>query len=188
MPPATRVSLVRINVTFRRSTFLFARALLRALGIQNSSAVLILGHMRCGSTLLLHLLLTSSEIISYGERNASYSSLEDLDKLEIASRIAQRAPLRRIRYCADQINHDRFTPNIGLLRDNRVRCVFLIRDPQFAIPSILNLTRNYYAPWSVARAVDYYSSRLAALAGYANHITGHQEWLALKYDDVVYDT
>jgi len=38
--------------------------------------------MRCDSTLLLHRLLTSPEIIGCGERNAVYRAAEDFDKLE----------------------------------------------------------------------------------------------------------
>jgi hypothetical protein len=91
---------------------------------------------------------------------AVYRSLEDLDKLEIAARIAQRAPFRNVRYTVDQINHDRFTPSLELLGDDRVRCIFLIRDPNETIQSIIHLTRAFYRPWTVREAVDYYSRRL----------------------------
>jgi hypothetical protein len=176
------------DVTFRRSGFLLCRAALRAFGVKAPQAVLILGHMRCGSTLLLHILLTNPEFIGCGERNSPYLSLEDLDKLEVASRIALRAPLRHVRYTVDQINHDHLTPDIELLRDERVRCVFLIRDPQPTIQSILNLTQTYYQPWTVARAVDYYSQRLQTLGGYAEQLNDRRKYLALTYDELVHDT
>src|SRR5262245_57001546 len=80
------------NVTIRRLSFLLARATLHSIGVKPASTILILGHMRSGSTLLLHILLTNPEVIGCGERNAVYRSPEDFDKLEIASRFAQRAP------------------------------------------------------------------------------------------------
>ena len=175
-------------MTFRRSGFLLCRATLRALGVKAPQAVLILGHMRCGSTLLLHILLTNPEFIGCGERNSPYRSLEDLDKLEVASRIAQRTPLRHVHYTVDQINHDHLTPDIELLRDERVRCVFLIRDPQPSIQSILNLTQTYYQPWTVAKAVDYYSQRLQTLEKYADQLNGRGKYLALTYDALIHDT
>lgn len=175
-------------MTLRRSGFLLCRAALRACGVKPPQAVLILGHMRCGSTLLLHILLTNPEFIGCGERNSPYSSFEDLDKLEVASRLAQRSPLRQVHYTADQINHDHLTPDIELLQDERVRCIFLIRDPQPTIQSILNLTQTYYQPWTVAKAVDYYSQRLQTLEKYADQLNSRSRYLALTYDELIHDT
>ena len=149
-------------------------------------AVFIMGHMRSGSTLLLHILTTNPEIITGGERNAAYRSHDDLDKLAIFARIAQRAPLRRARYVVDQINHDHLTPNPELLRDERVRCIFVIRDPQETIQSILNLTRTFYEPWTVERAVDYYSQRLETLARYTTSLGSRME--SMTYAALLADT
>jgi hypothetical protein len=169
-----------------RLAFLIARQTLRALGVERPQALFIMGHMRCGSTLLLHILLTNPRLIGYGERNAAYLSNEDLDKLELAARIAQRAPFRDAGYAVDQINHDRFTPSPDLLGNERVRCVFLIRDPQPTIQSIVSLTQTFYEPWTIARAVDYYTLRLQTLAGYAKSMG--REMLSLTYDELVDET
>jgi len=91
---------------------LLARAAVHSFEARPPAAVFIMGHMRCGSTLLLHILLTNREMIGCGERNAAYCSHRDLDKLEIFARAAQRAPFRRFGYVVDQINHDQFTPNL----------------------------------------------------------------------------
>jgi hypothetical protein len=144
-----------------------------------------MGHMRSGSTLLLHILLTNPRIISCGERNAPYRSSEDLDKLEIFARVAQRAPFRRVRYVVDQVNHNHITPNLELLRSKRVRCIFLIRDPASTIRSILELTENFYKPWTTQRAVDYYCGRMETLAEYAALGIRIE---ALTYNDLLFDT
>ncbi|HUA89621.1 MAG TPA: sulfotransferase, partial [Steroidobacteraceae bacterium] len=41
-------------------------------GVPRPQALLVLGHMRSGSTLLLHLLMTHPQIAAVGERNAVY--------------------------------------------------------------------------------------------------------------------
>ncbi len=150
-------------------------------------AVLVMGHMRCGSTLLIHVLLANPDLIGCGERNVPYRGAQDFDKLEIASRVCQRAPFRRVRYAVDQINHDHLTPDPELLADRRVRCIFLIREPNPSIHSILNLTRKFYEPWTEAKAAGYYASRLDSLARYAG-IVGRNRFLAMRYGDFVLET
>ena len=142
-----------------------------------------MGHMRCGSTLLMHILLTNPRVIGCGERNAPYRSTGDLNRLEIAARIMQRAPFRRVRYVIDQINHDRFTPNLELLRDERLRFIFLIRNPGDTIRSIVNLTN-----WTTQQAVGYYSRRLETIADYASSMVSPSATLALTYDDLLANT
>jgi hypothetical protein len=80
--------------------------------------------------------------------------------------MAQRSPFRRLRYVADQINHNQLTPSIRLLQDPRVRILFLLRRPELTIASILELYRAHYQQaWSPSQAVDYYVERLGALTG-----------------------
>jgi hypothetical protein len=147
-----------------------------------------MGHMRSGSTLLLHILLTHPGLISCGERNAAYHSAEDLDKLVITSRLAQRTPFSRVRYAVDQINHGRFTPNTGVFKDGRVRVIFLIRQPRATIASIVELTRCFYgAAWTVEHAADYYSERLRELAALAAELKSGRA-ISVDYDSLVHDT
>jgi hypothetical protein len=172
-------------MTLRQLSFHAAHAALRSFGVKPLQTVFIMGHMRSGSTLLLHILLTNPELIGCGERNTPYRSAADLDKLEIAARIAQFAPFRRVRYAVDQINHNQFTPNLELLEDKRVRCIFLIREPKETIQSILNLTRDFYEQWTIHQAVEYYSRRLETLAECASRLNERNETLAVTYNDLV---
>jgi hypothetical protein len=137
---------------------------LQAVGVPSPSALLLLGHMRSGSTLLLHLLMTNPEVSALGERGVVYASSADLARLAIAARIARRSPFRRLRYVADQVNHNHLTPNSRLLQDPRIRILFLLRRPEPTIASILELYRAHYPQaWSASQAVDYYVARLGAL-------------------------
>jgi len=174
-------------MTSRHLLFLLARRLY-SLG-PPLPAVLIMGHMRCGSTLLLHILIDNRELIGCGERNAPYSSHLDLDKLAIESRLAQRAPFRRVCYAVDQINHDEFTPSRDLLNDTRVRLIFLSRAPLTTIQSILELTRTFYGgAWTADRAVDYYCRRLQTRAAHAAGGEVGDQAMAVSYEALVDDT
>jgi hypothetical protein len=143
---------------------LAAETSLDAIGVSSPCALLLLGHMRSGSTLLLHLLMTNPEVSAMGERGAVYASRADLARLALATRWAHRSPFRHLRYAADQVNHNQLTPNFSLLKDPRVRVLFLLRRPELTLASILELYRAHYQqPWSASRAVDYYTERLGAL-------------------------
>jgi hypothetical protein len=141
-----------------------AEGCLDAIGVSSPSALLLLGHMRSGSTLLLHLLMTNPEVSAMGERGAVYASRADFARLALATRLAHPSPFRRLRYVADQVNHNGLTPNFSLLQDPRVRVLFLLRRPELSLASILELYRDHYQqPWSASRAVDYYVERLGVL-------------------------
>jgi hypothetical protein len=159
-------------------------AILALVRVPTPQALLLLGHMRSGSTLLLHLLINHPQIAGLGERGATYRSVTDLGRLALATRLRRRMPLRPLRYVADQVNHSRFTPNITLLEDPRVRLLFLVRHPAASLASLLDLTRTYYEPWSVAQAVDYYVERVDTLAGYARaqRVGAHAAFLT--YEDL----
>src|SRR5580658_860179 len=120
---------------------LAAETSLDAVGVSSPCALLLLGHMRSGSTLLLHLLMTNPEVSAMGERGAVYASRADLARLALATRWAHRSPFRHLGYVADQVNHNQLTPNLSLLKDPRVRVLFLLRRPELTLACILELYR-----------------------------------------------
>ena len=140
---------------------------LRRLGVPPPQALLLLGHMRSGSTLLLHLLVNHPQIAGLGERNAIYLGPHDFGRLALRARLARPQPLARLRYVTDQLNHNHLTPHPELFAHPRLRLLFLVRRPEPSLASLLDLTRTHYEPWSVERTVDYYVERLGALARYA---------------------
>jgi sulfotransferase family protein len=159
-------------------------AILDLVDVPAPQVLLVLGHMRSGSTLLLHLLINHPQIAGLGERNATYRSVTDLGRLVVATRLRRRMPLRPLRYVVDQVNHSRFTPSLSLLENPRVRLLFLVRHPAASVASLLDLTRTYYKPWSVAQAVDYYVERVDTLADYAceERVRAHAAFLT--YEDL----
>jgi hypothetical protein len=166
-------------------TATLAEAGLEAVGIPRPAPLLVLGHMRSGSTLLLHLLMTNPEISAVGERGKVYACRADLARLHIAARLAQGLPVRHLRYVADQVNHDHLTPVGRLLREAETRVLFLLREPEATIASIVELYRRYHPlPWSVPRAVDYYVQRLETLARLGAAPLGRMRAALIRYEDL----
>lgn len=158
---------------------------LEAVGVPRPAALLILGHMRSGSTLLLHSLMTNPEISAVGERGKVYACQADRARLHIAARLAHGLPLRHLRYVADQVNHDYLTPDACLLREAEIRVLFLLRQPEATIASIVDVYRRYHPlPWSVSRAVDYYVQRLETLAILGAAPSGRTSAALIRYEDL----
>jgi hypothetical protein len=145
----------------------------------------LLGHMRAGSTLLIHLLLTHPRIASNGERNQTYAAAFDLDRLIADVRITTRRFWQPYRYVVDQINHSRFTPNLALLNHPRVRVIFLVRKPAASLASLVQLTQNSPEPWSVEHAVEYYNRRLVDLVQFGQTIHRPDQALFLTYEALI---
>jgi hypothetical protein len=152
-------------------------------GIPRPAVLLLLGHMRSGSTLVLHLLMTNREVSAAGERGVPYASSADLARLAMVVRIKHRSPLRVLRYVTDQVNHSHLTPNPQLLQDRRVYSLFLLRRPKPTITSIVQLYRTYHPqPWSVQRAVDYYVERLQDLRSLAGRLRDAAPAALIEYE------
>ena len=159
---------------------------LAAIGVPRPSVVLILGHMRSGSTLLLHLLLTNSRISSLGERNTAYAARSDLVRLAAETRFRTRKIFATLNYIADQVNHDRFTPCLSLLNDPRVRVIFLLRRPEASLASLSALSRLYAGKSAVLlRATDYYVTRLQFMRDLAGNLVGTGQAAFVTYEQLI---
>lgn len=180
---------VRSTRTYRRAVLqacAASEACLHAIGVSRPAVLLLLGHMRSGSTLLLHLLLTNPEVAAVGERNWVYTSRADLARLAIEARLARRAPFSRIRFVVDQVNHSHLTPMPSVLADARVRALFLLRRPEASLGSLLDLSHAYYgSSWSVAKAVDYYVKRLDGLVRLAAGIPTPDRVAFIGYEQLM---
>ncbi|MDA1016607.1 MAG: sulfotransferase [Planctomycetota bacterium] len=130
--------------------------------------VLILAHMRSGSTLLSHLLMGHPQVLGVGERNLTYSGPDDLDRLAAILHWESRQFIRRFPWILDQINHDRLLPDGQLLHLPNVKTLFLIREPLASVSSIVRTFEPRYGGWTVERAAEYYEQRLSMLRDYSD--------------------
>ena len=124
----------------------------------------VLGHMRSGSSLLVHLLNSNPEVLGYGETPIRYAGRRSLVELHDNIRSQFEAHGERqgweYRYIMDKI----LWPHI---RSQRVLCraplslIVIVRDPSAALPSILAL--DIEAIQTSEEALSYYQERLKRL-------------------------
>lgn len=145
--------------------------------------VLVLGHMRSGSSLLHHLLVSHPLVLGRGERSKPYRSEADFDRLLVdvwAHR--RRLPPPEATLC-DQVNHGRLLPAEGLLLHPRVRKVFLVREPRPAVASLVHVLGHLSAS-PLAQATDHYLSRLADLRRNAGQDPDRARQFFLTYESL----
>ena len=179
------MELRRLKRTAVGRAALFAEGCLATIGVSRPLILLLLGHMRSGSSLVLHVLLTNPEVTAMGERNALYAHPGDFARFGVAMRLAQGLPFKALRYVVDQVNHNALTPDDHVLRDSRVRILFILREPEATITSLLKLSRHYYEnAWSVSLATDYYVDRLARLTDIGHAISSDAAAAFIRYESL----
>ena len=145
----------------------------------------ILGHMRSGSTLLLHILASHPEILAGGERNKTYRDLADLQSLIVDVCLQEgRLPLRCI-HVVDQINHNNMTPSWEVLNHYALKRIFLLRRPTATIASIVRTFEPIYGNWPVERAARYYIDRVSNLGTLAQAASDPERSLFCRYEDLI---
>jgi hypothetical protein len=148
------------------------------------TSVLILAHMRSGSTLLHHLLLGHPDVIGCGERNATYRGPSDLRRLAVDAYYHRRELLRRRAFAVDQINHTRFLSDPALLDPPHTRALFLVRQPGPSVSSMVEVLGHHYGT-TLAQAVSHYRTRLSDLERLAAGLTDPGRAFFLTYEALV---
>jgi hypothetical protein len=147
--------------------------------------LLILGHMRSASTLLVHLLNSNREIAGFGEAHTSLMNKRDLDKLTARVKWTLHQPILRERYILDKILHDRYEIAPDILASSTTYSIFLLRE---ARPTLSSITRQFVAAKSPKTLVDheaYYCKRLASLPVLAQRIGDPARALLLLERDLM---
>lgn len=148
----------------------------------------ILSHMRSGSSLLTHLLVTNPDIIGYGETHLNYATESDFKQLLHRVYWTVRGLRMNHTYVLDKLLHDSKLQD-PLLQSSHIRAIFLVREPASTLASLLKLKEH----WSEAKAVLYYVDRLATLERYAQIINDSQtsntpRSLFFTYQNLLNDT
>ena len=139
--------------------------------------ILVLAHMRSGSTLLSHILASHPNIVGAGETHVSYQTPTDLDNLVIRTGEFLHRPILRETYIVDQIVHDYVTDEV-LLTEKVCRCIILVREPESTLKSLMNLPME-----NEKDALELYVRRLKTLGRYGQLIG--RKAVLLEYDDLV---
>ena len=124
----------------------------------------VLGHMRSGSSLLVHLLNANPEVLGYGETPIRYtghrSFVELHDHVREQFRIHGEPPRRGYQYVMDKILWQHIH-NDNLLRQVPLSVIVIVRRPEAALPSILAL--DIESIQTSEEALRYYRDRLERL-------------------------
>lgn len=160
--------------------------------------ILLLSHMRAGSTLSVNLLCTNPEIIGIGETGIIYSSVSDFRILRGKVYSRHSKLLITEQYLLDNINHNFHISDPEILLNENVKCIFLLRDSDSTLSSLLNekfiqhetqfLTIDpKQVDWKVRSSV-YYQKRLLKLMEYAKIINNQEKSLYFTYEQLISDT
>ena len=169
-----------VKRSIKRAAFALERGLCTLLQ-RPQQYVFILGHMRSGSTLLSHLLLSHRDITGYGESNLVYRDRGDLAQLVWTTHRLRRQLAPR-RHVIDQVNHNYMVEDQRLLLAPDVRVIFLVRSPLAAITSLIHSIEGPVG--EPAGAAGYYAERLGCLIDYADMLPAGRSML-VRYEALV---
>lgn len=119
----------------------------------------IFAHPRSGSSLLMHILADHPQIAGFGEYFTTYSNQEDYDLAAFDIRRKAKQLLKPVRYVVNQVNHHSVTPDLELVKQN-VFCIFLYRQPQETLSSMLELSDFKGLPMTQEEVTANYIRRL----------------------------
>lgn len=155
--------------------------------------LLLLSHMRSGSSLLTHLLTTNPEIIGYGETHTNYADADDFKAL-LKKVYWQAQEFRTLgdvqnlrmnhRYVMDKVLHNKKFLDHEFLTSEQIYAIFLLREPERSLASIADLKPH----WSQQKTIEYYTGRMATLVDYAHLINDPKRMLVVTYEQILDDT
>ncbi len=146
----------------------------------------IVGHMRSGSTLLLHILNSNPAITGYGETHREYRSRRDFARLTLDVCRSFRRLQPRGRYVLDKILYKDYILNPDLIHDARLKLVFLVRSAKESIPSIIRFQPRFIK--TEQQALEYYVKQLKMVREYARRKNDRQRSFFLTYDQLTQHT
>jgi hypothetical protein len=154
---------------------------------------ILLGHMRCGSSLMVQILTSNADIAGYGETHLHYRSIEDLDLLtnQVYFTLKRFRPRRIV---LDKILHDDHLLNDEILQAEKCTFPIMAREALSSVRSMVTTLPNWFKEHYgssgdlVAQAADYYRRRLDSLCRYAESLSRMGRCCYFTYDDLMTST
>ncbi len=160
-------------------------------GAHSHGTVLIVGHMRAGTSVTAHLLCSNPRITGWGERNRPITGPHDLARL--AADVAWRSRDPRIvlpppigpRWVLDVLNHDHLAPQHGVFRRRGVRTLLVLRRPEPTLASMHAYLGRHYG-WSALRCAQYLLVRLRTMTSIARSVRadGDDAGRLVRFEDL----
>lgn len=145
----------------------------------------VLGHMRSGSSLLLHILGSHPEIRALGESWIHYDDPEKLTELLYFVHAGNRSLLVDERYVVDKILHNDLLQDAELLRMPAVTSVFLVRGAERTLKSLYFGRQRLRGISGWQSALEYYECRLEHLVALARSIGDPRRSALVSYERLV---
>lgn len=141
--------------------------------------LVLLSHMRAGSSLLTQLIANNEAVDGYGELHLTYTEPRHLWGLNGKVIWVRKLARPRSAIVIDKILHDHLFSPHDLRRMNDVETMFLVREPAETLSSLV-------ASFGLSQteALDYFVLRLRTLADFAESRPCGSA-IALTYDDVI---
>ena len=146
----------------------------------------LMGHPRSGSSLLMHILTSNSEIVGYGEYLIKYTHPKSFDLAEFDIRRKAGELMGSFQYIANQINHHSITPNQELLKSKNVKFIVLVRKPEETLSSIFLLSEKKQKLMSQNDITKMYIERLEYLSTFIKTLDRTQ-WVFTTYEALLND-
>lgn len=148
-----------IKKLLRRNFLKAYTVLLSALHIIPKKKILIIGHMRSGSSLVTHILIDNTEIAGIGETHTTYNNKNYKTALatSLMLRMGKKSFSKKITYLLDKVLHD-YIKTEKILTDENTKIILLARCPEQTIPSIIKIYKHRIV--TKAEATAYYSNAL----------------------------
>lgn len=142
--------------------------------------IILLSHMRAGSSLLTQLIASTDEVLGYGELHLRYERPQHLRAMNGKVAVVTRTSRPTSPFVIDKILHDHLlTPDALARVVERIETVLLVREPTATMQSLV-------ASFGMSQdeALEYYVTRLRSLAALAS-VTAAGSAVALTYDDLI---
>lgn len=158
--------------------------------IRQPKFIVIVAHMRSGSSLLTHILNTNPEIAGYGENHLAYQSEKDLDR--VVAKVMTRMKLHSIResFFVDKVLHNHLEISQHLLDSGQCQLIYLLREPTATLASMLCMThqvRNFH--WDdYSRASSYYIQRLHNIMCLAMHSKLDNRAIFITHEQLIHSS
>jgi len=144
--------------------------------------------MRSRSSLLSHLLGSHPQIAGYSELHCSYKNVKALANMKAKINLKLKNETQA-KYYLDKILHN-YPFSADILNNSNIKIIFLLREPQATIQSIIQLghitgaTRWLNKPF---KALDYYCARLLKLEEFFHQlqVLNKNNYFFIESDDLV---
>jgi hypothetical protein len=147
--------------------------------------IFVVSHMRSFSSLLCHILGSHDEISGYAETHQPYLGMIDLQELK--RRVQDTTgEVASGKYVLDKILHNKIPIAPNVLTRPDVKVLFLVRNAEDTMRSILNMTHALGYKWSPAQALDYYVNRLQRIETYSAQL--QRDALFVEAERLIDDT